>query len=78
VFLRDSGRPKQAQQDVAAVWGNRNSQSTPETGSEAAVEEDVRGVFGGSTTDLAHGILDNLFPGQVNAALDATVVGSGA
>jgi hypothetical protein len=34
----------------------------------------VRCVFGGSTTDLTHGILDNLFPGQVNAALDATVV----
>jgi hypothetical protein len=74
VFRWDSGRPKQAQQNVAAVWGNQNSQSTPETGSEAAVEEDVCRVFRGLTTDLTRSILDNFFPGQVNAALDATVV----
>jgi hypothetical protein len=38
------------------------------------VEEDVRCVLGGLPTDLTRSILDNFFPGQVNAALDATVV----
>ena len=74
MFRWDSGRPKQAQKNVVVVWGNLNSQSTPEARSKTVVEEDVRRVLGGLPTDLTRSILDNFFPSQVNAALDATVV----
>jgi hypothetical protein len=74
VFRWDSRRSKQAQKNVAVVRGNLDSQSTPETGSKTAVEEDVCRVLGGLPTDLTRSILDKFFPSQVNAALDATVV----
>ena len=74
MFRWDSGRSKQAQKNVAVVRGNLDSQSTPETGSKTVVEEDVCRVLGGLPTYLTRSILDNFFPGQVNAALDATVV----
>jgi hypothetical protein len=78
VFRWDSGRPKQAQKNVVVVWGNLNSQSTPEARSKTVVEEDVRRVLGGLPTDLTRSILDNIFPGQVNTALDVTVVDKAA
>jgi hypothetical protein len=74
VFCRDSRRSKQAQKNVVVVRGNLDSQSTPETGSKTVVEEDVCRVLGGLPTYLTRSILDNFFPGQVNEALDATVV----
>jgi hypothetical protein len=38
------------------------------------MDEDVRRVLGSLPTDLTRSILDNPFPGQVNTALDTTVV----
>jgi hypothetical protein len=61
---------QQAQEDVDVVRGNLDTQGTPEAGGKTAVDEDVRRVLGSLPTDLTRSILDNLFPGQVNAALD--------